>query len=548
MPFREKSFPFYFASLLVAGFGALQFFTGGGVPSHSSSGYSLEMASQARVPSSSREHFETIESCGPERAYFLQGLNNLPADYRQTRQQVADGGLPRSCVSYIMNNFIDARINKSMSYGYCGNTSGQPTRGADGTGYLMPCVTESYVNSVYNSIADVSDCLNIPIKELMPKLANESGLHVNTLGPDADGGVGQLTRSALSEVYMRYENIPNRESTLVYFLNEMKKSSKKSCQRILAQKSAYQIEVPKGQKLCLIHETDANCFKPWMVQSRCEFMTMPNNPLRNVLFTAVYYRSMHKSATGVNYRAGEDVIWTDEGSVPMKQDLAYGGFIGRKEIVERLTNLGLRNPSPEVVRQILVSFGFNGGIGTGQTLLDNWLKLREARNLKLREEDLDFQAVSIAPWSLITNAKSYLSLITEPDETEFQKQLARLDSVRNVKLDPLTYSKKVIEVRKKVRKILDPLEKNMSEDEIKKARLAHVDKSEELRREVLNDVFDRSEFLTLPEFMRVGHAWSIAFKKGGGAPGYLTFLANKHKELEAQMGAGTCTEKQYLQF
>lgn len=43
----------------------------------------------------------------------------------------------------------------------------------------------------------------------------------------------------------------------------------------------------------------------------------------------------------------------------------------------------------------------------GQTLLDNWLKLREARNLKLREADLDFQAVSIAPWSLITNAKSY---------------------------------------------------------------------------------------------------------------------------------------------
>lgn len=551
MLFRENSSPFTFLSLMTLGALALY----GGVYSDSESAgygrmYSSEFASsESRVGSAGfNEKLETVTSCGPERNYFLKTLNQLPADYRQTRQQVQRAQIPRACVSFIMQNFIDARKTKSTVYGHCSTAAGQPQRGVDGNGSFMPCVTETYVNSVYNSLVDVADCLNIPIRELMPKLANESGLHINTLGPDADGGIGQLTRSALASVYMRYENIPERESTLDYYIREMSRSKKKSCQRIIAQKSAYQVDIPKGMKLCQTHEEDANCFKPWMVQSRCEFMTAPDNPLRNTLFTGIYYRTMMTNSTGILYVAGEDMYF-DEGQYVLKRpEMDYRGFIARKGMMEKLRNLGLRNPSQDVVRQILVSFGFNGGIGTGTTLLDNYLKLREQKNMNLKPEDLDFQNISIAPWSLVTNPVSFLNMLAVAEEEEFSKAFARLDAVKVVKLNPESYKSQITTLRKKIRAKLSAIEGRQDEAAVKKAKVSFIDSSEVIRRAILNDVFDRAEYLTLPEFMRVGHAWTIAFKKGGGAPGYLSFLAAKHKELNTQMGVDVCTEKQYLQF
>lgn len=546
MLFRERSFPVYFVGLCTVGAYCLFQWS---YPQGNQSGRQFSEANFAsRGVAMAEEQIESVGSCGPDRNYLLKGITALPADYRQTRQQVGSSQIPRACVTYIMQNFINAKTTKSGSYGYCATKSGQPTRGEDGNGSYMPCVTESYVNSVYNSLLDVSDCLNIPIKELMPKLANESGLHVNTLGPDADGGVGQLTRSALQSVYMRYENIPDRESTLEYYVREMSKSGKKSCQRIIAQKSAYQVDIPAGKKNCMIHEEDENCFKPWMVQSRCEFMSAPDSPLRNVLFTGIYYRTMLINATGVTYRAGEDVVWKDGGFVTLTDRLDFNGYIARKQLTERFKNLGIRNPSQEVVRQILVAFGFNGGIGTGQTLLDNYLKLRQERNLPLTAADLDFQNVSIAPWSVISNPVAFLNLIANPSEDDYQKGLSKISVVKVVKLDASNYLKQMSILRKKVRASLEKIESQGDEAATKKAKVAFIDKTEEIRRAILNDVFDRSEYLTLPEYMRLGHAWTIAFKKGGGAPGYLSFLAGKHKDLVGSMGEGVCTENQYLQF
>lgn len=551
MPFKEKAFPYYFLFLLAVGFLSLWQTSYSEKLDYSRASYTNKYDKHQEGSSSlasTSENLETVSSCGSDRNYLLKGINALPAIYRQTRIQENAGQIPRACVSYIMQHFIDAKNVKSGSYGHCESSSGQPNRGADGMGSYLPCVTESYVNSVYNSLADVSDCLNIPIRELMPKLANESGLHINTLGPDADGGVGQLTRSALSEVYMRYEDIPGQDSNLNYYIKEMSKSNKPSCSRIIAQKSAYTIAVPAGKRLCMIHETDENCFKPWMVQSRCEFMSAPESPLRNVLFTGIYYRSMYKNATGVNYRAGDDVIWSNGGSVVLNRDMSYSGFIGKKSIAERFENLGIKNPSETVIRQILVSFGFNGGIGTGQTLLDNYLKLREQKALMLKPEDLDFLNVSIASWSLVSNPKSFLNMLAEPNPELFQQALSKLDAVKIVSLDVNKYTDKVLRLRKTVREAMTKVEAAGVEADIKSTKVGFINQSEEIRREILNDVFDRSDKLSLPEFMRIGHAWTIAFKKGGGAPGYLSFLAGKHKELEKEMGAGLCTAEQYLQF
>ncbi|MFP5518723.1 MAG: hypothetical protein ACLGGX_02375 [Bdellovibrionia bacterium] len=498
--------------------------------------------------SSRSETFETPKSCGPERNYLLQGIRQLPRTYSGTRQDELTAQMPRQCVNFVMHNFVDAKTNKSMVYGTCGRGMGRPQRGSDGDGAFMPCVTEEYVNSVYNSLLDVADCLNVPIKELMPKLYNESGLHVNTLGPDADGGVGQLTRQALQEVFMRFDDIEGRESTLNYYLREMGKSKKVSCQRILAQRNVYSFEPPAGKKLCQVHETDQDCYKPWMVDHRCEFMTGPENPLRNVLVTAIYYRTMFKNVTGIHFREGEDQIWNQGRYVSFRKDMNFTGNMARRNFVQRLENLGVDGADQEIVRQILVGFGFNGGIGTGQILLDNYLKMREARQIRITKDELDFQNISIGSWSLYTNPRSFFNLVSGPDDEAAAKSLEAVQVLSKLQMNPAMIQRRLMNERKFQRGHLFRLEQANDEEQLNFVKSQMIERSENLRRDILNMIFEKSYLLTLPEFMRVGHAWQISFKKGGGAPGYLTFLANKHKQLEKEMGSQVCTAEKYLQF
>lgn len=515
--------------------------------------WSGSQTSQSLEFSSLSENFESAKTCGPERNYLLPGIRQIHPDFLKTRPDQGSGSIPRACVNFVMNNFINGKNAPSPSYGSCvlpdGSRRGVPSRGDGEAGMFQPCVTEEYVNSVYNSLLDVSDCLNVPIKELTPKLYNESGVHVNTLGPDADGGVGQLTRSALQEVFMRYENNPGRPSTLDFFLTEMGKSSKASCQRILEQKSAYSFALPQGQRLCMIHEQDESCFRPWLVQHRCEFMDGPENPLRNVLMTAIFYRAMYKSATGVNYRAGEDIIWkSGQGTVTLEQDTEYAGYIGNRRIVERLTALGVRRANQEMIRQMLVGFGFNGGIGTGQILFDNYLKAREANNLPLTEADFDFQGIAIGSWSLFTNPISFYNMHANPVEEDAQKSIALLLNLQKVNGRPELAQKKVITLRNQLRGQLKRFESAGDTASISSFRRTNLSRTEVLRKEVLQEIMDGSYLLTLPEFMRVAHAWQIIIGRGGGAPGYLSFLGSKHKQLVKEMGEGVCTAEQYLQL
>ncbi len=160
--------------------------------------------------------FESSDQCLKERRYLEDSLALIPAAFRDTRAPDQNQP-PRECVSFIMQNFMPLN-SSSSAVSSCSNPAGEPARG----GYL-PCVTETYTNSVYNSLVDVGDCLNIPVKELLPKLFNESGLHVNVLGGGYDAGVGQLTVSALREVFMHYNDTLNEPSALDWYVREIKK-------------------------------------------------------------------------------------------------------------------------------------------------------------------------------------------------------------------------------------------------------------------------------------------------------------------------------------
>ena len=116
---------------------------------------------------------ESAQQCGQERGYLLADLAKVSPVFARTRPAASVDAPPKECVSFIMQNFIPLN-SKSVAMAQCRGPKGEelasPTRGADGLGYVPPCVTEPYVNSVYHSLVDVGDCLNIPVKELLPTL------------------------------------------------------------------------------------------------------------------------------------------------------------------------------------------------------------------------------------------------------------------------------------------------------------------------------------------------------------------------------------------
>lgn len=505
------------------------------------------------MESSSRGSLETPEQCGSERNYLLKDLKTLSpvyASYRSNTLSQTDNP-PRECVSFIMQNFVPLNT-KSMAMSQCRNENGapllSPTKGPDGAGFQPPCVTDAYVNSVYNSLIDVGDCLNIPLKELLPKLYNESGLHVNTLGGGFDAGVGQLTVSALREIFMRFDGETNNPSALDWFVKEMKRSKKDSCKRIIAEKSAYTIDIPQGRKFCFSGESkDADCYTPWSSSNRCTVMDIPVNPLKNVLYTGIFYRSLLKNATGIGYSAGNDTL---NGEL-YRDGNDLRGYIGVGDFVERLQKLGATHVSPNVIKQMLVSLGFNAGIRSGKIFLENFLKQRESKKKYLKDQDVDFQNISTGKWAIITNLITYWRGLGSDDVAEYNKAMKSLEVVRELGLDASeaqkTYKELRPHVQNEVRAInsdsnLSAIDKQKKIDELKV-------KYDKYRHPILKAVFAKSDELSLPEYMRIAHAYSIITDPGaGGAPGYLSFVASKHKQLEKEMGARICTADKYLQF
>lgn len=492
----------------------------------------------------SKGTFESSQQCGPERNYLAKDIARVSPVYTATRPsaQLGANTPPKECVSFIMQNFLPLN-SATDKMAQCGKVNGKPIPVIT-KGFNPPCVTEPYVNSVYNALVDVGDCLNIPVKELLPKLYNESGLHVNTLGGGLDAGVGQLTVSALKAVFMRYDGRSGHPSTLDWFIREIRKSEKSSCKRIIAEESAYLLEIPEGKRLCIVNEASADdCYTPWSSDNRCVVMTVPENPLRNVLLTGIFYRTMLKYTTGLGYGAGRDILNTRY----YKEGEPLNGYIGKYKYVERLRALGATKANESVVRQIIVSLGFNAGIDSGKIFLDNYLKQREAKKLYLKNEDLDFQNISTGKWAIVTNLPTFWRGLEE-NEAAFDKAMTSLEVLRDLGLDAVAAQKTYKALRPFVQKELAAIN-TLPEDQRTSKKNALKLKYDKYRHPLLQAVFSKSDSLTLPEFMRIAHAHSIVTVPGaGGAPGYLSFVASMHTKLEKEMGARVCTADQYLQF
>ncbi|AFY02338.1 hypothetical protein [Bdellovibrio bacteriovorus] len=310
--------------------------------------------------------FEKPENCGPERNYLQKqfeafkkadpkGLFAGGRDYSKTADI-----LPRKCALYIMKRFwkdraltpeekreADIEFNRTAPptnqrevkdvkdykkdpwlFAKCDQDTGTPERYGH-----KACVTENYVNLVYNSLIDVADCLEVPAKFIAPKLSNESGLHVNAFGLVNDGGIGQFTDQALADVAQNFENFKGR----------INNSTKASCQRLRSIPGA----VPAKAEEILSEDSQ-----------RCHAISTPPNPLRSMVYYGIFYHATKRNSNGAWNRSTDAKNPDFKGVEQLMKDAGIDGF------------------DKESIKEMIFVMAYNSGPGRPPVFYREWLKYR----------------------------------------------------------------------------------------------------------------------------------------------------------------------------
>jgi hypothetical protein len=167
---------------------------------------------------------------------------------------------PERCVEYGMKTTLDflSKLPHQHFFGQCASPSGFPRPSA-----MPACLTPDYVKVTQHSMQIVTDCLDLPIKEILPKLKGESGFFHQALGRGYDAGMGQLTQGALIDA-RRYLPVIQQEVW-------RKSATHPSCQFLQKHWKA----------LASLSSTSVN--------HRCELMSWPLNPLKNFLWFGSYF-------------------------------------------------------------------------------------------------------------------------------------------------------------------------------------------------------------------------------------------------------------------
>lgn len=363
--------------------------------------------------------------------------------------------------------------------------------------YKTPCVSTDYVNATYNAFHDVTECLNISQKELLPKFFNESGLHVNAYGAGRDAGVGQLTGPAIQV----------SKGVLKKYVEGMKASKKASCERILSIVSSFE-EVEHSPR------------------QRCNLMAVPENPLRNLLYSGIFYKENVKMITGIFYADGEDRVRLNTGEVV---DLEYsskdqfGGQLGRKEAQAKLVSLGLTNVNMHEIKNMLVALAYNAGPQTVVNKFVDYLDERLAAKQKAKTKEEKNK------WNLTTDHFDFLKYDVRPVRSQ---------------ITPVSIKSSLIEN-----------ERSETPDVALLADLKKLRDKEKLRRIELPKNYSEAKKLSLPEFLTIrtnsGPQPESSTKRAFelfGFPGYLSALASKNAILNLYFPNNECTNPNYLKL
>lgn len=278
--------------------------------------------------------YENSATCGSARLSVENKIsqNNALKDLRTERTE--SQALPRQCLTYTMNvtNF------PKKYYAKCPNgLKSLPIEGGN-----KPCVTKNLVNITYNSYIDVLQCFGFNPKNIMPKLFNESGFTINTLGAGFDAGVAQFTIVGIDLVNNEYDN----------YIEEMKKNTatNSACARLV-------------KHLNLL--TKASSAKT----ERCEFIYPEQNPLRSFVYSAILNKINHRE---IKRR------------------------IQAAKIESRIKQLGFENINIDNLTEALALAAYNAGLNPPFDALVQYVEKRERHNLRLSARDFDFYTTRTA--------------------------------------------------------------------------------------------------------------------------------------------------------
>ena len=314
-------------------------------------------------------NYEDEKTCGADRNYLSKLFKGMPDWMKEVRSPFPEAQVGRECVALVMRTFLSSGQKfKSPYFARCKSSTAAPVRGVK-----IPCVTEDYVNTIYNALVDVSDCLNIPQADLVVKLSNESGLHINTFGSQGDAGIGQLTGDAIGAVLEPYWKEGGNITVRDYYVQQMSNSSKESCKRIVSSPMI-------TAKVSLA------------VGNRCSLMSPPENPYRNLLYTGLFYRTLLHHIAGVRYQNGNDIVQTTEGMMQMPEDKDFkpGGLLEKFDIRKNLIALGIKSPDMRAVERAVTMLGYNAGPAKAAEYFSVYLKKRLQAKKWLAPTDVDF--------------------------------------------------------------------------------------------------------------------------------------------------------------
>jgi hypothetical protein len=162
----------------------------------------------------------------------------------------------QACIHHVMNKPSGTQL-------LCEKAS-DSRKSADKRG-SAPCPSRELVTYLSETLAYVSHCSGVDPKELFSVWAHESRFSPIAVSGTGAGGIAQLTGPAVAEV----------NDKLHRFANSWVLSDDPSCRDFRSQLTPME---PK--------------------QNTCARIVMPPNPAKNMVFGAIYYRSMLRAAEG----------------------------------------------------------------------------------------------------------------------------------------------------------------------------------------------------------------------------------------------------------
>lgn len=317
--------------------------------------------------------YEDVKSCAEPRKYLEKALQAPKISEWTNERRTESASLPRNCIAFALNSFPEVTTKKaalsvkaqgSVAFAKCASPNGAPTlRGGKRIKNPTPCVSSNFVNVTYNAYVDVMECLRLDPKEMLPKIYNESGFFMNALGGGMDGGIGQLTGSAIEQVNSIYPK----------YIDQMNQAA-------AAHPTGPCARVMKNKSLIAPVKADSS--------ARCSLMWPVENPLRNLVYSAILTRYNTKYVSGISYVAGEEMLG-EAGQMVLAKGTADDNLQGKMkelDIKRKLELLGMKNVNLHNFNTMIVLAGYNSGIGTAMNAFAKYLDQRIEGNRQTKSQ------------------------------------------------------------------------------------------------------------------------------------------------------------------